>query len=195
MDPSHLTQFLILSLLLYGSPGPATLSLAASGAAVGFSRSLPYLLGILLGLGLNILLAAFGLVSLLERAPGVVSALRYLSLVYIVYLAIRMLRNKPGPGTRDHSLKFGEGVLINLLNPKGYAANLALMSQFGSAESSQIWFLLSLLLAIGLFVDLAWCSMGVALRHSMIWERKSGVIQIVFAVLLVSSVLIATFWS
>jgi threonine/homoserine/homoserine lactone efflux protein len=37
---------LLAAFPLMGSPGPATLSLAATGSAFGLSRSLPYLAGI-----------------------------------------------------------------------------------------------------------------------------------------------------
>ena len=35
--------------ILLGSPGPAPIALAATGAAQGFTRGLPFLCGILLG--------------------------------------------------------------------------------------------------------------------------------------------------
>ena len=40
---------LLISLAIMGSPGPATISLMAAGAAYGVRRSLSYLIGIIVG--------------------------------------------------------------------------------------------------------------------------------------------------
>lgn len=53
--------------LLLGSPGPAPLALAATGATFGIRRGAPFLAGILLGLSVAIIGASIGLAALLDR--------------------------------------------------------------------------------------------------------------------------------
>jgi len=50
-----------VSFLLLGSPGPAPIALAASGATFGVRESVPFLTGILAGLLVAIFTAAVGL--------------------------------------------------------------------------------------------------------------------------------------
>ena len=124
MELERLTTCILFILVFYGSPGPATLSLAASGASVGFRRSLPYLFGIVSGLLVNFVVAALGITVLMQRAPALVTIMTYLSLGYIIYLAVRMVRTDPKAGA-ERPLVFSQGVLLNMLNPKAYFASLA----------------------------------------------------------------------
>jgi|GEM_PF-4257332 len=122
METSTLGAFLLLALALYGTPGPATLSLAASGAAFGLRRSMPYVLGILAGLAINVLLVAGGLGTLLTVHPGARRAFQVVSLVFLLYLAWKLATAepasksaKPTEGRRFTAL---EGLVLNVANPK-----------------------------------------------------------------------------
>ena len=115
--PEHLTACFVFALIFYGSPGPATLSLAANGAAVGFRRSLPYGAGIIAGVLVNFIVSMLGIAALMETAPAVVTVMKYASFAYIVYLAIRMARIEPDTRTA-RALRFHDGVVLNMLNPR-----------------------------------------------------------------------------
>ncbi len=65
-----LPGFLIAALALAGSPGPATLSLAAAGAAFGARRGLAYLAGLTAGMVVVMGIVASGVVGLLLAVPG-----------------------------------------------------------------------------------------------------------------------------
>ena len=66
-----LPGFLLAGLALAGSPGPATLSLAAAGAAFGTRRVAGYLAGIVVGMVAVMAITASGVVGLLLAVPGV----------------------------------------------------------------------------------------------------------------------------
>ncbi|MFT5136966.1 MAG: threonine/homoserine/homoserine lactone efflux protein [Arenicella sp.] len=76
--------------LLLGSPGPAPLALAASSAIFGTSRTIPFLLGIVAGLGLVIVGSAVGLSLVIEGKPVVKSALQIIGALYILYIALKI---------------------------------------------------------------------------------------------------------
>jgi threonine/homoserine/homoserine lactone efflux protein len=65
-----LLGFMLAGLALVGSPGPATLSLAAAGAAFGARRSLGYMAGIVIGLVGVMGIAAAGVIGVLLSIPG-----------------------------------------------------------------------------------------------------------------------------
>jgi threonine/homoserine/homoserine lactone efflux protein len=65
-----LPGFLLAGIALAGSPGPATLSLAAAGAAFGASRVMGYFAGIVVGMVGVMAISASGVVGLLLAVPG-----------------------------------------------------------------------------------------------------------------------------
>ena len=65
-----LPGFLLAAVALAGSPGPATLSLAAAGAAFGARRVAGYLAGIVVGMVAVMAITASGVVGLLLAVPG-----------------------------------------------------------------------------------------------------------------------------
>src|SRR4051794_15239990 len=122
----------LAGLALAGSPGPATLSLAATGAAFGARRGLGYMTGINLGMVGVMAITASGVVSLLLALPGATPVVTMLAGGYFLYLAFR-IATAPPLSEHDEARKppsFAAGVFLSLVNPKGYAAMAALFSTF-----------------------------------------------------------------
>src|SRR5258707_7155822 len=89
--------FVLAGFALAGSPGPATLSLAASGAAFGARRSLGYLAGIVVGMVGVMAVTAAGLVGVLLAVPGATPVVVALAAGDFVYLAVRIAPAPPLP--------------------------------------------------------------------------------------------------
>ena len=64
-----LIALVIAASVLLGSPGPATLSLAAVGATAGVAKGLPYLAGILVGLACAMAGAVIGVAAIFVQWP------------------------------------------------------------------------------------------------------------------------------
>src|SRR5215475_11505918 len=127
-----LLAFLLAGLALAGSPGPATLSLAAAGAAFGTRRVAGYLAGIVVGMVAAMAITASGLVGLLLAVPGVAPVVTVAAALYFVWLAWRIATAPPlteEAGQRRPPSLAG-GLALSLANPKGYAAMAALFSGF-----------------------------------------------------------------
>jgi threonine/homoserine/homoserine lactone efflux protein len=65
-----LPGFIFAGIALIGSLGPATMSIAAAGAAFGRRRSFVYMLGIIVGLVIVMVLTASGVGAALWALPG-----------------------------------------------------------------------------------------------------------------------------
>lgn len=78
---------LAAALALMGSPGPATLRLAAIGSRCGFRRKLGWLGGIVLGAAGVLAALATGATGVLMAPPGLAVAIQGAALVYILLLA------------------------------------------------------------------------------------------------------------
>ena len=90
-----LPGFLLASIALAGSPGPATLSLAAAGAAFGARRVVGYFIGIVVGMVAVMAITASGLVGLLLAVPGATPVVTVAAALYFVWLAWRIATAPP----------------------------------------------------------------------------------------------------
>jgi threonine/homoserine/homoserine lactone efflux protein len=187
-----LLGFILAGIALTGSPGPATVSLAATGAAFGAWRSLGYLTGIVTSVVAVMAIVASGLTGLTLALPGAAPVLAMLAAAYIGYLAWR-IATAPPPGAQVHAQppSFLGGFLLALVNPKAYAAMAALLSGFVLIrERPELDTILKalLLVAIMIAVDLAWLMAGSALTRCFRAPAVNRAINVSFAVLLLASV-------
>jgi threonine/homoserine/homoserine lactone efflux protein len=186
------TSFALAGLALAGSPGPATLSLAATGAAFGARRGFAYMAGIILGMVAVMAIVASGLIALVLAIPGATPAVSALAGAYFLYLACRIATAPPlsDESAAPRRPSFTAGVLLSLINPKGYAAMAALFSGFvlvrehlAADAAAKILVLLVIITA----VNIAWLFAGAALTRHFREPLSNRIINVTFAVLLVGS--------
>lgn len=185
--------FVLAALALAGSPGPATLSLAATGAAFGARRGLGYMAGIIIGMIGVIAIVASGVAGLLLALPGAVPVVVIAAAVYFLYLAWRIALAPPltGRSETDRQPSFAGGVLLSLINPKGYAAMAALFSGFVLVRERPVYDagVKTLVLALVIVaVNVAWLHAGAALTRVFRDPRSNRIVNVTFAVLLIASV-------
>ncbi|WP_375205197.1 LysE family translocator [Hyphococcus sp.] len=127
----------IAVLILLGSPGPAPMALAGVGAAYGPRRGLPFLIGLIVAAGIVMLLSSLGVAALLSASASVRVFLQIIAAAYILFLALRVYRGAGGPeGAAASKVPgFFDGFILNLINPKAYAAFAAIFASFGIRHS------------------------------------------------------------
>lgn len=191
-----LPGFLIAAIALAGSPGPATLSLAAAGAAFGARRGIGYLVGIVVGMVAVMAIVASGMVSLLLAVPGMGPVVTVLASLYFLWLSWRIATAPPlsEEGARGEPPSFAAGLLLSLVNPKGYVAMAALYSGFTllpeRLEADAALKLVVLILVITA-MNVAWLLAGAALTRCFQDPRGNRIINMAFALSLVGSVALA----
>lgn len=188
-----LPGFLIAGLALAGSPGPATLSLAAAGAAFGARRVVGYLIGNVVGMVAVMAITASGLVGLMLAVPGVTPVVTIAAAAYFVWLAWRIATAPPLSATESDRRPptFAGGFLLSLVNPKGYAAMAALFSGFVLLRDRLVLdagLKIVLLSAVIAAVNVLWLLAGAMMTRFFRDPRSNRIINIVFAVLLLASV-------
>lgn len=119
--PIELVALIIFSVAQIGTPGPANMALLATGASFGFRRALPFVVGVVVGKQLIIWPLGFGLMQLAESWPVLFLVMKYLSAVYIIYLAwhVANMRLKFGQG-EGSAPGFWAGLIVHPLNPKAW---------------------------------------------------------------------------
>lgn len=130
----QLSSLILFSLSMAITPGPNNIMLTASGSQFGFRRTLPHILGIPAGMILILAACAFGLEKIFLHWPVLRTALQYISITYITYLAYRIatadsnsLSQTP---TKTRPLKAYESAIFQIINPKAFAIVTSLISTF-----------------------------------------------------------------
>lgn len=185
--------FLLAALALTGSPGPNTLSLAAVGAAYGRARSVPYMVGLNLGMVGVIAIVGSGVSGLVFALPGAAPMISAAAGLYFLYLAYR-IATAPAPSAPrapGHEPKWFEGTALSLVNPKAYAAMAALFSGFQLIDAAPLADALvkaAVVMATLITVNVTWLAIGAALTDVLKNDRTRRLINVTFAVMLIASV-------
>ena len=114
------------ALVLLAIPGPAVLYVTSRSIGLGRSAGLVSALGIGVGTLVHVAAAAaaVGLSALLMSSAAVFGLVKYLGAAYLIYLGLQKLRGAEsldlsGEAPRANlSRVFGQGVIVNILNPK-----------------------------------------------------------------------------
>ncbi len=204
MDISSLFQIewtgigalVLSSLALMGSPGPATLSLAAVGAAYGRRAGSAYYAGIVTGTWVVLFATATGLTAALLALPGLRPVLIAAAAAYIVYLAWRIAtapaisKNRPG----SPAPSWAGGFFLAIANPKAYAAIGAVFAGIrllpGQAVADGVA-KFAILAGMVVMINAAWLVSGAAMSGLMTDPRRSRAINIAFALALLAATIAA----
>jgi len=96
-----------------------------SGANFGFRRTLPQMIGIMLGFGSMAVATGLGLAGLVHAEPRLHGALKYAGAAYFLYLAWRIARADPSSAlARAKPIGFLEAALFTCMNPKAWVSAL-----------------------------------------------------------------------
>jgi threonine/homoserine/homoserine lactone efflux protein len=124
------------------TPGPNNVMLTAAGANFGMRRTVPHILGVTCGFGLEVAAVCGGLGILFTRWPQLHTGLKWVGAAYLLYLGWQMLRPKAAQATAEAKpITFTQAALFQFLNPKAWvisltAATLFLPPQLGQAAAS-----------------------------------------------------------
>jgi threonine/homoserine/homoserine lactone efflux protein len=184
----------VTALALMGSPGPATVSLAAAGSAYGVRRSLGYLAGIVLGTAVVLVAVAAGITVTLLAVPVLRSVLVALSVAYILWLAYRIATTpRPGEGPDAAPPSLAGGVLLGVANPKAWVAIAAVFASTrlagtATADAAAKVAVLSLVMVL---IMVAWLLAGACFASTLRDPGRARVVNLALAAALVGSTALA----
>jgi threonine/homoserine/homoserine lactone efflux protein len=135
-DPTLWGLFVVASMVLLLTPGPAVLYIVARSVEQGRAAGLVSVLGIHLGTVVHVSAAAIGLSALVVSSAFAFAIVKYLGAAYLIWIGIRTLMakdlNPKAPGVPAATLRrvFCDGFVVNLFNPKTAIFFLAFLPQF-----------------------------------------------------------------
>ena len=135
-------EFLLTSLIVVATPGTGVLYTMAAGLSRGARASVTAAIGCTLGIIPHMMAAITGLAALLHTNAMAFQTLKYLGVVYLLYMAWSTRRDKGALSVEDDAAPRSatkvivSGILINILNPKLTIFFFAFLPQFVSANEA-----------------------------------------------------------
>ena len=179
MIPSHSSLLLFVSaaLVLLAIPGPAVLYVTSRSIGHGRGAGLVSALGIGVGTLLHVAAAALGLSALLMSSAVAFGAVKYLGAAYLIFLGIQKILHEESIVSSEQSTRiqlsriFGQGIVVNVLNPKTALFFFAFLPQFVDISrgkvAGQILFLGLLFAVMGVLSDSVWALFAGTLAHAL----------------------------
>jgi threonine/homoserine/homoserine lactone efflux protein len=133
-------SFLLTSLIVVASPGTGVLYTLAAALTKGSRASIAAAFGCTLGIVPHMLAAMLGLAAVLHTSALAFAALKWLGVLYLLYMAWQALHEKGALAVdgrvdaRSAWRVIVTGFLINILNPKLSIFFLAFLPQFIAAD-------------------------------------------------------------
>ncbi len=190
MELDILAGLVAFSFVSSMTPGPNTLMLMASGANFGFRRTVPHMLGIILGFMLMVFLVGLGLVQLFDRYPVIHSVLKIASVLYMVWLAWKIAHSASPDAGSAHSkpMTFMQAAAFQWVNPKSWAIALTAVSIY--SDDDQLLSVGIVALVFGLINGPSasfWTVLGIQVKRYLTNPRRLRNFNWTMAILLVLS--------
>ncbi|MBZ9708064.1 LysE family translocator [Mesorhizobium sp. ESP7-2] len=194
----QLLALLLAATVVMGSPGPATISVTAVGAAFGLRDSLCYAGGIVLGTTAVLLVVATGVMAALASMPKLAPLLVVASAAYILYLAFKIATAPPLAARAADASRptWLAGFLLAVANPKAYVAIAAVFAGASSGAGDaglRLWTKLTVLAVMIVVIHAAWLLAGAAFARYLRRPVASRIINLVFAATLVLTTVLAVY--
>ncbi len=190
-----LPAFLLAVLLISASPGPAMALIFRRAALQGFGSAVGTVLGLEAGIYAWAIAAGAGLTALMAASHTAYLTLRLAGAAFLVYLGIRSWitvfrdRDKPdelapveGSTRRSFGYSVGEGLIVQLANPKAAIFMFAFYPQFIPTgwpvlSTTALLALVQVAVEIALYLILAGsvARAGAWFRQSKIRRRLEGI--------------------
>ena len=175
-DPATLLVFGMAALALIVVPGPAVLYIVSQSIDRGRLAGFVSALGIAVGGLVHVLAAAIGLSSILVSSATAFNVVKYAGAAYLICMGLwtifRRRDEQPAslPSERRLRRRFGQGVIVNVLNPKTALFFFAFLPQFVDPEQGntgvQIAILGLVFVVLAVISDSIWAlAAGTASEH------------------------------
>ncbi len=164
----NLSALVLFSFSASVTPGPNNVMILTSGLNYGVLRSVPHLLGIVLGFSFMVLVLGFGFGFLFARFPFLHTLIKIAGVLYLLYLAWRIANTAPAEiaGVVTQPLNFWQAALFQWLNPKAWMMATSGIATFASAQAAtaQVFLIAAVFMLASLICTGSWLVFGAALK-------------------------------
>jgi threonine/homoserine/homoserine lactone efflux protein len=192
MSQSLFYAFLIFMVVMYFTPGPNNIMLLSSGLTYGFRRTIPHIVGIVLGFAFMVAAVGLGLGSVFLAYPILQTILKYAGAAYLIYLAAAIAMSgptKPREGNGRGPMTFWGAAMFQWINAKGWVIVIGTITAYAAIAQFPLNIAIQTLISlmVGTVSTVVWALFGSALRPVLTSERLVRAFNILMAILLLAS--------
>lgn len=181
MTISLLLAISLFAFVMSVTPGPNNIMLLASGAQFGFQKTLPHMLGIIIGIACMLASILLGLGVVFEQFPVLYDLLKILGSVYLFWLAWKITTASTDPDSlhkaklKNKPMSLFSASCFQFVNPKAWAMSIGSISSFTIAGeqylASGLWIMLCF--ALNGFVAISlWAYLGVGISQRLTTTKR-----------------------
>ena len=184
--------FLAFMVVMYFTPGPNNIMLLSSGLTYGFRRTIPHIVGIVLGFAFMVAAVGLGLGTVFLAYPILQTILKYAGAAYLIYLAAVIAFSgpaKPGEADGRGPMTFWGAAMFQWINAKGWVMVIGTITAYAAiaAVPWNIAIQVGLSLILGTVSCIVWALFGTALRPVLTSPRAIRIFNVAMAILLLAS--------
>lgn len=196
MTWQEFTALLVLATAMSFSPGPNTTLATALAANHGLRRAMPFVCAVPVGWGVLLSLCALGLGALLLAIPLLGTAIKWVGVIYLFWLASKIARSHQLSEADAERLNIGfwQGAALQFVNIKAWMLALAIVSGWIAGRSDpglRFAVVLPVMLAYAFASNLSYALAGSLLRQWLSGPAGSGR-RLVWFNRVMAAVLVAT---
>lgn len=173
------------------TPGPNNLMLMNSGASFGIKKTIPHVLGVVIGFDIMVMLVGTGIMGVFERYPMGAEILKVASIAYLLYLSYQIATSTSAPEQTDAQAKpmsFLQAALFQWINPKAWTMALTAISVYAtSTDFKAVLFVTVVFGLINLPSVSVWVFLGKKMQSILTSQTRLRAFNMTMALLLVGS--------
>lgn len=189
----------IISVVLFfiagaGTPGPNNTIAMASGAAFGFRKTIPAIIGVNIGFPTMVVLVGLGLGGVLAQWPWILDVLRPVGVAYLLWLTWKIATGPTDVQARRKGRPpgFVQMALFQFVNPKAWTLVIAALSAYtGFWESffAEVMLIAAIAITFSTPCTVAWALLGVGAGKFISKPGHMRIFNVVMAGLLLASLI------
>ncbi len=193
----YFLPLLTLCMIQSGTPGPNNIMLTASGKNFGFIKTIPHMLGVVLGYLTLLTVLSLGLITIFDQYPIVQEILKYIGACYLLYLAYRIYSSdNESDSSKSRPLTFIEVTLFQYVNPKGIMMGITTISiytdfyqyEFIDSYIEGMMFIFLSYTIVNAIAVVGWTAVGVSLDSFIKSTKAIKRFNTIMAILLVLTI-------
>ena len=162
-----------LPLILFGiatafTPGPNNILSSYSGFNFGFKKTIPLMLGVILGWTTMLTVMASGLIIIFQKYVFLQSIIKTLGTIFLIYLAYKIAFSSTNESENiKKPVLFFDTFLFQFINPKGVMVAMIAVSTFIDVQNNYLRDATIVIITyffMAVFSVSSWCLLGKYLR-------------------------------
>ena len=160
-------------LILFGiatafTPGPNNILSSYSGFNFGFKKTIPLMLGVILGWTTMLTVMASGLIIIFQKYIFLQSIIKILGTIFLIYLAYKIAFSSANDSENiKKPVLFFDTFLFQFINPKGVMVAMIAVSTFIDVQNNYLRdasIVITTYFFMAVFSVSSWCLLGKYLR-------------------------------